>query len=266
MSDDSFLTNLTNKVIYKAHKLAYDPDANEFAKKEGERKKKESEEKQTKVKQESNVSRIKDFLGINKTQQSSDASNNITDGDPNSFSFKRLLKRTSLQFTETVQWGILPFVAIIFAMLVANSCIIYSIPIRIIMFIFTLLLCLFFPFYTIVLFVYYTFMGIYSYYMNNLKSNQTKKNYLPVIFALLPISTYNPDSQLLSALMYPFTYPKTEDDKIQLNNIMKEYSEDLEKSFKNYDKYSTVPMFKNAIDIVKKRLSDLHPYSIIENE
>jgi hypothetical protein len=65
MSDDSFLTNLTNKVIYKAHKLAYDPDANEFAKKEDDRKRKESEEKH-KTEQEGNISRIKNFLGVNK--------------------------------------------------------------------------------------------------------------------------------------------------------------------------------------------------------
>jgi hypothetical protein len=255
-TDNSFLTNLTNKVIYKAHKIAYDPNANKFAKKEDSKK-----EIKTKP-SESNFKRVKNFFGI--TDETEKDKGDLKDktpveqGDPNKFNFKRFIKKTGVQFTTSITTGIIPFLALMFSMLVANSCIIYSVPIRVIMFIFTFLLCLFIPFYTIILFAYYAFMGLYSYYMNNLKSNGIKKDYLPTIFSLLPISTYQAESSFIRFFIYPFVYPKSEIAKIKLDSIMKEYISELQNNFTHFDKYSVIPDYKKQIDVISDNLMNLH--------
>ena len=70
-----------------------------------------------------------------------------------------------------------------------------------------------------------------------------KKNIMPIIYALLPISTYKPTSTLGAIFMYPFTYPKTETGANELPGIMDNYFEDLLKSFPElYYKYIMNPV------------------------
>jgi hypothetical protein len=189
MSDDSqnsLWTNLINKVKYNLFKATYDPDANKYAEKQAEISK--TQEDQTITKQ-------------------ADTTDNTNIDDPNKFSASRLLKKTGNQFIKTISIGLFPFLALMLAMIVANEMIVYSVPIRIIFFIFIFIICLFPPV-SIGLGIFYLFKGGYSYYVNNM-TDRPKREIMPTIYALLPITTTKPVSSLGSFLMYPFTYPKT---------------------------------------------------------
>ena len=196
--DTSLLSNLKNKLTYKLHNVAYDPNANKFA---AERAKKQKEEEEKK-KQEN-------------------ADNKTTDDeDPNKFSFKRVLKKTGNKTLDIIKKAIIPFVALMLAMIVTNELIVYSVPIRIIFFIFTFFICLFPPA-ALILGFFYLLKGGYSYYVNHM-TDRPKREIMPTIYALLPITTYQPTSSLGSFFLYPFTYPKNEIAAEQLPKTMKQ--------------------------------------------
>ncbi len=81
---------------------------------------------------------------------------------------------------------------------------------------------------------------------------------MPTIFALLPITTYKPMSSFMGFIMYPFTYPKTEQAAIKLPEIMKQYWEDLQGSFKYLDKIQNLPVFSEDLKKIKADLDNLH--------
>jgi hypothetical protein len=232
--DTSLLSNLKNKLTYKIHNVAYDPNANKFA---AERAKKIKEEEEKK-KQE-------------KTDITTD-----NDGDPNKFSFKRVLKKTGNQTLDILKKAIIPFVSLMLAMIIANELIVYSPPIRIIFFIFTFIICLFPPA-ALILGFFYLLKGGYSYYVNHM-TDLPKREIMPTIYALLPISTYQSSSILGSFFLYPFSYPKNEIAAEQLPKTMKQYWSDLQASFPDLDKVKNLPIFAEEIKQIQKDLSELH--------
>lgn len=236
----SLFSNIVNKAKYKAFKAAYDPKANEFAKEEVKRK----EEEKAKKKE------------IEK-EKTDDTTTDDTNGDPNKFSTKRFIKNTGNQTWYYIKKGLIPFASLMLAMIVTNEMIVYSVPIRIIFFIFTFAICYIVPFYAIILTIFYIFKGGYSYYVNNMTS-RPKREIMPTIFALLPITTYKPMSSFVSFIMYPFTYPKTEQAAIKLPEIMKQYWEDLNNSFKYLDKIQNLPVFTEDLKKIKSDLNNLH--------
>jgi hypothetical protein len=153
-----------------------------------------------------------------------------------------------------------PFLALMLAMIVTNELIIYAVPIRIIFFIFTLAICIFSQMAAISLSLYYILKGSYSYYVNNM-TDRPKKNIMPTIFALLPITTYKPMSSFSSFFMYPFTYPKTENAALKLPEVMKGYWQSLVESFKDFDKIKNLPLFVEDIKNIQYDLSHLHNLS-----
>lgn len=235
IDDNSLWTNLTNKIKYKVHKAAYDPNANKFAQKEAEKEKEKKEEKKE------------------EKAKTTDTDN----GDPNKFSIKRVVKRIGTQTSSIIQKCIIPFIALMLAMIVTNDMIIYSVPIRIIFFIFTLLICIFVPPMLGLLSIFYILKGGYSYYVNHM-TDRPKQEIMPTIYALLPITTYKPSSSLGSFIMYPFTYPKTELGAEQLPKTMKHYWQDLLESFKDLDKVKNLPIFAKGLHQIQKDLSELH--------
>jgi hypothetical protein len=237
--DGSLWSNLKNKVAYKIHNAATDPNANKFAI-ERAKKKKEEEEKKKDLKTENNTDTTDD-----------------TNSDPNSFSAKRIVKKVGNQTLDILKKLIIPFVALMLAMIVSNEMIVYSVPIRIIFFIFTFLVCFFAQPLCILLGIFYIFKGGYSYYVNNM-TDRPKQEIMPTIYALLPITTYQPTSSLGSFLLYPFTYPKTVEGEIQLPKTMKTYWNDLEASFKDLDKVKNLPLFVDELKQIQKDLSELH--------
>lgn len=237
INDDntSLLNNLKNKLSYKLHNIVYDPNANKFAE-ERTKKQKEEEDKKKEVK----------------------ADNKTTDADdnPNKFSFKRVFKKTVNKTFDIVLKAIIPFVALMLAMIVSNELIVYSIPIRVIFFIFTFIVCLFPPA-ALILGFFYIVKGGYSYYYNHM-TDRPKREIMPTIYALLPITTYQSTSTIGSLLLYPFTYPKNDIAKEQLPKTMMQYWSDLQGSFKDFDKVKNLPIFSKEIQQIQKDLSELH--------
>jgi hypothetical protein len=238
-NENSFYTNLKNKVNYHLNKLAYDPEANKYA----ETKVKQKEEKKDEKKED------------NKKNDSNTTDNQS--GDPNKFSSKRLIKKVGNQFTETVKKWFLPFISLMLAMIVTNDMIVYSAPIRIIFFIYTLFMCIYLPFYAILLSGFYLLKGGYSYYSNNM-TDKPKKDYMPTIFALFPVTTYQPTTAFGKFILYPFTYPKNEINAQQLPKIMKNYLEDLKVSFPGFEKVKNLPIFVDGMKELQHQLEHLH--------
>lgn len=240
MSDDSginnsFLTNLTNKVKYKINTAVTDPNANKYA----EEKKKIEEEK-------------KEQLNSDKK-----ATDNTPPPDPNKFNLKRFATNSGNQALNIVKKVFFPFIALMLAMIVTNELIIYAPPIRIIFFIFTIFMCIRSEAMAILLSLYYILKGAYGYYVNNM-TDRPKRDIMPTIYALLPITTYKPASSFASFFMYPFTYPKTEKGAIKLPLIMDQYYKDLVDSFKDFDKIKNLPIFVEDLKVIKNNFAKLH--------
>jgi hypothetical protein len=248
----SLFSNIVNKAKYRAFKAAYDPKANEFAKEEAKRKQDDEARKKELEKQKADNS------------TTADIATNDTNSDPNKFSTKRFIKNTGNQTWYYIKKGLIPFASLMLAMIVTNEMIVYSVPIRIIFFIFTFAICYIVPFYAIILTIFYIFKGGYSYYVNNMTS-RPKREIMPTIFALLPITTYKPMSSFMSFIMYPFTYPKTEQAAIKLPEIMKQYWEDLRNSFKYLDKIQNLPVFAEDLKRIKADLDNLHNFNKMQS-
>jgi hypothetical protein len=233
--DNSFFGNLKNKVQYNLHKAVYDPNANKFAQ--------TRQEKEEAAKQ--------------KKEEAKSAATDADEGDPNTFSAKRLVKKVGKQASEAIQKGFFPFLALMLAMIVTNDLIVYSSPIRIIFFIFTFAVCYLNQGAGLALGIFYLLKGGYSYYYNNM-TDRPKREIMPTIFALAPITTYKPMSSLASFFMYPFTYPKTEIAAQKLPVIMKQYWEDLKESFKDLDTVQNLPIFADSLKEIQKDLATMH--------
>jgi hypothetical protein len=226
------VSNLKNKVVYKVHKAVTDPDANQFA----------ADNKVTET-----------AAAASPTPDESKQSTT----EPDTFSFSRLIKKIGDQFVTILKVGLVPFLALVLSMYVTNEMIVYSVPIRIIFFIFTFIVCVIFAPFAFILAIYYLCKSGYSYYINNL-SDGPKIKIMPTIFALLPISTTKPVSNIGAFFMYPFTYPKTEKNAKQLPIIMTEYLESLKKSFTYYEKVQTLPFFAEGLRTLANNIEHLH--------
>ena len=130
-----------------------------------------------------------------------------------------------------------------FASILSNGAIMYPFPIRLILFISTLYICLFgniaiFNF-AIVAFIVMYFYGKYKKMeASALDKDVSHHSQLPHIFALLPISTDFTWGGFMSTILYPFTFPKPNDiEKDFMTTLEKEYTEKLKSDFKNFDEY-----------------------------
>lgn len=232
---NSFLTNLTNKISYKLQEAVYDPKANEYAEK----------------KQEQNQEKLE------QNQEKKDENTTVMEGDPNKFSTKRLAKKTYNEFVTFLKKSFPYFAALMLSMIVANEMIVYSVPVRIIFFIFTFLVVFNFSFILWGLTLFYIIKGGYSYFINNM-TDGPKRRLMPEIFGLLPITTYQPTSTLMRIILYPFYYPKTEIDAKELPGIMNDYWISLQESFKDLDKLKSLPIFSENIKKAKVFLDKIH--------
>lgn len=248
--NDSLWSNLKNKVAYNIYNAATDPNANKFAAEKAEKDKVEKE-KADKAEKAENTEKDKN----NKTDKVETTDD--TSGNPNKFNAVRLAKKVGNQTLDILKKILFPFVALMLAMIVTNEAIIYSVPIRIIFFIFTFLVCLLILPFSVILGFFYLLKGGYSYYVNHM-TDRPKQEIMPTIYALLPITTYKPMSSLGAFLLYPFTYPKTIEGSIQLPKTMSAYWDDLQESFKGIDKVKNLPIFVNQLKQIQKDLSHLH--------
>ncbi len=231
MAQTSFFSNLKNKIVYKANKAVYEPEANNYAK---DKNKDVKEEKKKEEEKEDDTT------------------------DPNKLNIRRIIKNTGKKFSLTLSSLFPFFLALMMSMVVTNELITYSVPIRIILFIVVFGICLFVPIYSIILIVIYALKAMYKLYYNTTIKEEDKQPLLPPIFALLPIKLTHPETKLGRFFMYPFTYPKSEISAEKLPQIMARYEKELQSSFKEFDKYKTMPIFSKLITKIHQYLENLH--------
>lgn len=241
--DESFLTKFKNLTLYKINNAVSDPDADKFAA-EKEKKKVEKEKKKEIV-----AAKINTTVDTIKS-------------NPNQFNAKRFFNKILDQTTNFLKMAFFPFVALMLAMIVSNEMIVYAVPIRIIFFIFTFLVCFFIPPLCIILGLFYLLKGAYSYYINNMtgKAPIEKLKIMPTIYALLPITTYKPDSSFWKFFYYPFIYPKSDISGANLPKTMDAYWKELKESFKDLDQVasSNSSIFSDQLKKLENKLKKLH--------
>ena len=239
IDDESFFTKFINLISYKINTAISDPNADKYA---AERAKKREE-------------RLRQQAAQNNTTV-----NNTT--NPNEFNIKRFLNKVLSEIKIYVAKIFFPFVALMLAMIVANEMFVYSVPVRIIFFIFTFLVCFFTPPLCIILGFYYILKGAYSYYINNMTGRTDKLLIMPTIYALLPITTYTPESSILKFFYYPFRYPKSAISEVTIPKTMESYWKELNESFKDLDKVKNLPIFSKQLEKLEtKILKTLHDSS-----
>jgi hypothetical protein len=248
--------------MYKAHLSVYDPKANDYAQQQAEI----AAEDKKKKEQSATDNTSKGIFSIGSNSKTDTNTNNATGnpqqtGDPNKFSTLRLIINTGSKVKNILLQAFFPFLSLMLAMIVANEMIVYSPPIRLIFFIFVFHICYMTKFFAIILGIFYLLKGGYSYYYNNMTS-KPKKDIMPTIFALLPMTTFKPVSSFVSFFMYPFTYPKTEKGAQKLPEIMKNYYNSLVESFSNFDAVKSLPVFAKDIQQIQKDLSNLHKIAV----
>jgi len=119
------------------------------------------------------------------------------------------------------------------------------------------LICYLFKPFLITLVGYYLCKWGYQYYLNEL-SDGPKTKIMPTIFALLPLTTNLPTTSLGYFFMYPFTYPKNENDAKQLPIIMNNYMESLKKAFSYFDKVQNLPFIVEGFKKLSDNIEHLH--------
>ncbi len=154
------------------------------------------------------------------------------------------------------------------ASLVANDMIMYSPVIRAFFFVFTLIVTRAIPPYAFFLTCYYLLRRGYDYYHQNLSSEKVKPPIsFPMIFAILPLTTYYPESPIARFFLWAFMYQKSdkpkrmerENDRLEI--IMTEYWKDLNKSFDYLENIKTSEPFSRLYELNKEHLTRdyMHP-------
>lgn len=154
------------------------------------------------------------------------------------------------------------------ASLVANDMMMYAPTIRAFFFVFTLIVTYNFAAYAFFLTCYYALRRGYDYYHQNLSSEKVKPpKSFPMIFAILPLTTYYPESPVARFFMWAFMYQKSdnparlksENDRLEV--IMAEYWKDLNKSFDYLNKIKTTEPFSRLYELNKEHITkdNMHP-------
>jgi hypothetical protein len=158
------------------------------------------------------------------------------------------------------------------ASLVANDMIIYAAPIRAVFFVFTLFFSITFLPYAVLVGLYYLILkgyDLYNYYLSSVDPKPSKS--FPMIFAILPLTTYYSDSPFVRFLLWTFAYQKSptipgrlEKENRRLEEVMTKYWNDLNSSFEYIAKIEKTPPFSTFRGIIKKNLSReiMHPIQI----
>jgi hypothetical protein len=226
---------LKNRVQFELRNAINNPEANQAAE---EAKRKEEEVKK-------------------KEEEAKAQEQKTTDEDKDKFSIRRLFGKIGNYSLNILRILFVPFVALILSMFVANECIMYRPPVRILFFLFTFLICYFLRLYMVLLVFYYIVKAGYSFYINNM-TDGPKRHIMPSIFAMLPITTYEPTSSLGYFFLYPFRYPKSIKGEELLSELRTDYWNQLEESFPGLKSVMNMPIIAKGIQQAKDFLDHLH--------
>ncbi len=177
--------------------------------------------------------------------------------DPNSISPTRILKKTWRYIKIIASYLLIPILAIIVSMYVANEMIVHPAPIRAGFFILTMIMSIAFQPVLIGMCLYYLAKSGYSYYVNEMTARE-KQRIMPTIFSILPLTTYQPEGLLESFFYYPFTYPKSKKDSEELPKIMEEYQAKLDDSFKYLQKIKSLSFVTQGLELIKDNMEKMH--------
>lgn len=177
---------------------------------------------------------------------------------------------------EIIQQLIYPLLILYLASLVSNEMIVYPAPMRFFFFLFVLTLCSVFSPATVILVFYYLVKAGYSYYRNELEDRDgdtTPIRIYPRIFAILPIATTPATSLVGRFFKYPFYYPKTEEDRKELErtdgngdrtkSIMDEYIEALKESFPYGETVKGSDPFAERYATLEKNMKRMHRAPVV---
>lgn len=234
-----WMTKLKNRMIFKVDQWVNDPAANRFAK---QRNPSQSEPVATEPPKKSVSEKYED------TEEPEDPNEGI--------SFSRILKKTWKYLVLIIQNAFFPILALILASYVANEMIVFPVSMRFAVFVFVLVLAIVVHPIAIGLAFYYACKKGYSYYVNDMGNGPTRR-IMPHLFAILPLTTYQYEG-FSSFFMYPFTYPKTEEDERELPLIMADYYKSLEASFGYLKKVANLPFFVEGIKKIKSQMEHMH--------
>jgi len=150
---------------------------------------------------------------------------------------------------------LLAIFSIFMAVTVANDMIIYPRVIRIIFFIFTIIIINFNSVGATAIPSYYIVKALYRQYMN--KTYGTHHKLFPKFFAFLPVIDYNPEKKGFKSFLRGFcAYPKSDRSDTLLSDMTVTYWGELKESFKKFDDVEKEPsveeLFKKGTEIAKK--------------
>jgi hypothetical protein len=97
----------------------------------------------------------------------------------------------------------------------------------------------------------------YSYYVNNM-TDGPKRDIMPTMFGILPITTYQPTSGFQSFILSPFRYQKTEEGATKLKEIMNNYWNELLQSFPGLQQINKMPQVVQNLKEAKEKIDHMH--------
>ena len=238
------LKKLKNKITYRGKEwladTAYDPEAEEAAKQEQAAQDAKTAEKHAAEKATSHTGTAKSAAKDTEPEPKDTAGK-----------VKQILKKIYKRLTDVLIAVIIP---LLLASFVANESIVYPVPVRIAFFLFTLVLCMASSMVMGVLGVFYVGKFAWDYYVNQMVEPRPnpKRLIMPTFFALLPITSRQPETKKGAFFMYPFRYPKTGKDEDALQQIMDEYKTTIKEHFPYLEKMKSMPVFATAVTAVEE--------------
>jgi hypothetical protein len=237
----SFFSKLKNKALYQVEKWVNDPDANQF------------------MRENTVLHKGDDKISVKEAMEDipseAEAEKVATSNSPVIRVFQKMFYYTK----RIISIAFFPFLAILFASLIANEMIIYPAPIRLVFFIFTVIIC-------ILSRVILTFIGIFylckwgfHYYINEM-SDGPKRLIMPSLFALLPLTTKEYSNTFMNIIARPFQYGErwSVKDGEELQQRMNMYQTALDESFPYLQRIKTTEPFQTQHVKIETNFSELH--------
>ena len=257
---DSIMSQLKNKVAYRLKEtiegIVNDPEANQYAKE-----KEESKPSTGTVEGLPSVS-------MPDSMTNADAQANLSSVEKMLRKIKQIALRVKDRMISIFITFIIP---LILAMFVANESVMYPAPVRIIYFIFALVLCYVSQTAVVLLGTVYLGKFVYDYYVNKMEKRGIPL-IVPPILAVLPVKIFDPSAPAAffkDLVNFPLTYPRNERGDKNLLLIMNDYMESLKKSFTYLDNVKSMPMFVEKLKKIDENMEQLHkliPEPVEENE
>lgn len=168
-----------------------------------------------------------------------DLCGNIIDLCGNVFNITNIERTLTDDIIYYTLQSLLYLIAILIAMFTVNQ-LIFEPPIyRVIIFSIICIIPYFLNIFGLLPFILYYFaVGLYRIYLRStkeFKESGKKLSVLPPVYALLPLTTYEGNSNFSKFIRYPFFYPQNEALKARLERQLNEYEEELKEGFYNWD-------------------------------